>query len=67
MCGGSEINTNYFIIGGIYMHTKRSPTKNQYFNSRSEKKQICEIRKLFNKSCRNCVYFDNCKEKEIRL
>lgn len=45
------------------MNETRSPTKNNY-KSKSEKKQICEIRKLFNKSCRNCVYFDTCKEKE---
>ena len=45
------------------MNTKRSPTKNGYYNSMSAKKDICEIRKLFNKSCRNCVYFDTCKEK----
>ena len=64
---GSEINTNYFIIGDIYMNTKRSPTKNGYYNSMSEKKDICNIRKLFNKSCRNCMYFDTCKEKEIKL
>ena len=51
------------------MNTKRSPTNNYdgYINSRMQKKQICEIRKLFNKSCRNCVYFDTCKEKEIKL
>ena len=49
------------------MNETRSPTKNKYYNSGSEKKQICEIRKLFNKSCRNCVYFDTCKEKENRL
>ena len=49
------------------MNETRGPTKNKYYNSRSEKKQICEIRKLFNKSCRNCVYFDICKEKENRL
>ena len=49
------------------MNETRSPTKNEYYNSKLEKKQICEIRKLFNKSCRNCVYFDTCKEKEIRL
>lgn len=48
------------------MNTKRSPTNNySYSNPRTKKKQICEIRKLFNKSCRNCVYFDTCKEKEI--
>lgn len=46
------------------MNTKRSPTKNGYYNSMSSKKDICNIRKLFNKSCRNCVYFDTCKEKE---
>lgn len=49
------------------MNTKRSPTKNEYYNSMSAKKDICNIRKLFNKSCRNCVYFDTCKEKEIKL
>lgn len=49
------------------MNTKRSPTKNQYYNLKSVKDQICEIRKLFKKSCRNCVYYDTCKEKEIKL
>lgn len=49
------------------MNKKRSPTKNEYYNSRSAEKQICEIRKLFNKSCMNCVYYDTCKEKENRL
>lgn len=49
------------------MNTKRSPTKDNYLNSKSEKKEICYIRKLFNKSCRNCKYFDTCKEKEIKL
>lgn len=49
------------------MNTKRSPTEENYFNSESVKRQICETRKLFNKSCRNCVYSDTCKEKEIKL
>lgn len=51
------------------MIATRSPTNNydSYSNPRTKKKQICEIRKLFNKSCRNCVYFDKCKEKENRL
>lgn len=49
------------------MNTRRSPTKKKYYNSITEKKQICEIRKLYNKSCRDCVYFDTCKEKEIKL
>ena len=50
------------------MNIARSPTKNKYnYKSKSEKKQICEIRKLFNKSCRNCVYFDTCKEKENKI
>ena len=51
------------------MDETRSPTNNydSYSNTRTKKKQICEIRKLFNKSCRNCVYFDTCKEKEIKL
>ena len=33
------------------MNTKRSPTNNydSYSNPRTQKKQICEIRKLFNK------------------
>ena len=48
------------------MNTKRSPT-NDYSNSKSAKKEICYIRKLFNKSCRNCEYFDTCKEKENRI
>lgn len=50
------------------MNTKRSPTKNEYNNSKpTKKKEICKIRKLFNKSCRNCIYFDTCEEKEIKL
>ena len=48
------------------MNTKRSPTESSFYNSKSEKKEICYIRKLFKKSCRNCVYFDTCKEKEIK-
>lgn len=47
------------------MNTKRSPTES-YYNSKSVKKEICSTRKLFKKSCRNCVYFDTCNEKEIK-
>lgn len=48
------------------MNTKRSPTNFECHNSKSAKKEICNIRKLFSKSCRNCIYFDSCKEKEIK-
>lgn len=48
------------------MNTKRSPTEIKYYNSKSAKKEICHVRKLFGKSCRNCVFFDTCKEKEIK-
>lgn len=47
------------------MNSKRSPTGSSFYNSKSEKKEICSIRKMFNKSCRGCVYSDTCEEKEI--
>lgn len=49
------------------MNETRSPTENEYYNSKSAKKEICYTRKLFKKSCRNCVYYDTCNEKEIKL
>lgn len=38
-------------------------------NNINEKKvnynSVCGIRRLFNLSCRNCIYFDKCTHKKI--
>ena len=36
--------------------------KESYYNSRNAKKEICKLRNLFNKSCRGCIYKEECEK-----
>lgn len=40
----------------------RAEPKQSYYNGKVAKKEICNLRHMFNKSCRGCVYNEECKE-----
>lgn len=33
-----------------------------YYNGKMAKKEICDLRHMFNKSCRDCVYKEECEK-----
>ena len=46
---------------------RAEPKSESYFNSKNAKKEICALRHAFDKSCRGCIYNDECKGEQKKI